>query len=222
MENYPGNSKSNMYVPQTPNPTPPARKVERVVTTSAELKKKPLHVRFRENFFSGVDARTVINDVIFTVLIPAGKDVISDAIISMKDQILFGESYSSVTRNRFMQGGPASTSVVNYNRISHGAQQATSSILNNVIQNAQPTKGRVTLEDAVLQTRAEAMMVLQALHNHIAKFEQVSVADYFEMVGLTGEYTDDKWGWTDVSRARVAQVRGGKYTIVLPQPEQLA
>ena len=44
----------------------------------------------------------------------------------------------------------------------------------------------------------------------------VSVADLYDLVGITGSYTDNKYGWTDIRTAQVVRVRDG-YKIKLPR-----
>ena len=44
----------------------------------------------------------------------------------------------------------------------------------------------------------------------------VSVADFYDLVGVSGNYTDNKYGWTDIRNASVIHVRDG-YMIKLPK-----
>jgi hypothetical protein len=44
----------------------------------------------------------------------------------------------------------------------------------------------------------------------------VSVADLYDLVGVTGNYTDNKYGWTDIRSASVIRVRDG-YMLKLPK-----
>jgi hypothetical protein len=44
----------------------------------------------------------------------------------------------------------------------------------------------------------------------------VRVADLYDLVGITGEHTDNKYGWTNISNAKVERDRDG-YRIVMPR-----
>ena len=47
-----------------------------------------------------------------------------------------------------------------------------------------------------------------------------TVADLYELVGVTGEYTDNKYGWDSLGSASVTRVRGG-YLVDLPRTRLL-
>ena len=44
----------------------------------------------------------------------------------------------------------------------------------------------------------------------------VRVADLYDLVGITGDYTDNKYGWTNIRSAEVVRVRDG-YKIKMPR-----
>ena len=50
----------------------------------------------------------------------------------------------------------------------------------------------------------------------IETYQMVSVADLYDLVGVTGDYTDNKYGWTNLRNAKVVRVRDG-YMIDLPK-----
>ena len=50
----------------------------------------------------------------------------------------------------------------------------------------------------------------------IDMYQLVSVADFYDLVGVSGNYTDNKYGWTNVRNASVVRVRDG-YMIKLPK-----
>ena len=54
----------------------------------------------------------------------------------------------------------------------------------------------------------------------LERFDVVSVADLFDMAGISCNYTDNKYGWTDLRNARVERVRDG-YIINLPRATSL-
>jgi hypothetical protein len=54
----------------------------------------------------------------------------------------------------------------------------------------------------------------------VSRYESASVADLYELVGLSSVHTDNRWGWTDLTGAGVSRIRGG-YLLDLPEPEPL-
>ena len=68
----------------------------------------------------------------------------------------------------------------------------------------------------LLESRGEAEDVLERMDELIATYQVVSVADFYDLVGVSGNYTDNKYGWTDIRNASVIRVRDG-YMIKLPK-----
>ena len=65
-------------------------------------------------------------------------------------------------------------------------------------------------------TRGEAEEVLSRLDELIEMYGLVRVADLYDLVGITGDYTDNKYGWKNIRNARVERTRDG-YAIKLPR-----
>ena len=136
------------------------------------------------------------------VLIPAAKNTVSDMVQTGIDMLLFGERRSRGTSNR-------TKSFVSYGSYySRGPGE----------RERLPARSRYhqTTDDIVLESREEAEEVLEAMAELIDSYGSASVSDFLALVGEESEYTDDKYGWTNLVRARVDRVRGG-YIIVLPK-----
>ena len=50
----------------------------------------------------------------------------------------------------------------------------------------------------------------------VESYGVVRVADLYDLVGLTGNFTDNKYGWTNVKNAQIVRVRDG-YMIKMPR-----
>jgi hypothetical protein len=48
-------------------------------------------------------------------------------------------------------------------------------------------------------------------------YGQASISDLYELVGITANFTDNKWGWTDLRSSSVSRARDG-YLLNLPRP----
>ena len=71
-------------------------------------------------------------------------------------------------------------------------------------------------DDIILDTRREAEDVLNRMDDLIDAYGMVSVADLYDLVGVSGNYTDNKYGWTNLRNAEVRRTRDG-YLIKLPK-----
>ena len=74
-------------------------------------------------------------------------------------------------------------------------------------------------EDVSFETRGEAEEVLSAMDDLLASYQLVRVADLYDLAGLSCNYTDNNYGWTDISAARVELSRASnRYEIRMPRP----
>ena len=70
--------------------------------------------------------------------------------------------------------------------------------------------------DIIIENRGEAEDVLSRMDELIDQYGLVSVADLYDLVGINGNYTDNKYGWFNIRTASVVRVRDG-YMIKLPK-----
>ena len=82
------------------------------------------------------------------------------------------------------------------------------------------SRARHNFDEIVLDERVEAEEVIDRLFDLVSRYEAATVADLYELVGLSSTHTDNKWGWIDLTGAGVTRVRGG-YLLDLPEPESL-
>lgn len=212
MENYPPNNRKQQE-PQE-DPAEPAKKIEQITTGKVVRRKKPLFRRVSESFISG-DARSVMNFVALDVLLPAAKDTITDAISQGAERFFFGEARSTSRRTGYR---PNTGSYVSYNRFSPSQQQQRP--MREEPRLSRRARATHDFDEIILATRVEAEEVIDGLFTLVSKYDTATVADLYELVGVSGNYTDDKWGWTDIRGAGVTRVRNG-YLLDLPRPEPL-
>jgi hypothetical protein len=73
-------------------------------------------------------------------------------------------------------------------------------------------------ENIVLDTIRDAEEVLESLRNIADEYDGIAtVSDLYDLVNMSPEWTDEKWGWDNLSRAQVRRVPGG-YMVDLPKP----
>ena len=68
----------------------------------------------------------------------------------------------------------------------------------------------------VFKDISEADYVIKHMKEIIELYGYVTVSDFYDLVGITGNYTDNKYGWTNIRNAEVIRVSDG-YLIKLPK-----
>lgn len=180
------------------------KKVEKVIKGNVKQKKKSLGKKFIETFV-GEDIENVGQYIIYDVLVPAAKDAISDMIEGGISMLFYnGDKRGSRTRRS------GSKSYVSYDKCSYGSRDRDRR------EFSSKSRARFNFDDIVLETRGEAEEVLSHLVDLTIDYDQATVADLYDLVGITGNFTDNKYGWTDLSSASVSRTRDG-YVLNLPK-----
>lgn len=78
-------------------------------------------------------------------------------------------------------------------------------------------QGRLKYDDLIFGTRKEVEDVYNDLMRLDSKYSQVSVADLYDLVGISGTFADTRYGWKDLSQASVGKIKNG-YVLNLPRP----
>lgn len=197
MENYNYPSNSNKYKEEQKE----ERRVQKITTGEVKVKKKSGASKLL-NVFISEDASKVKEYIIGDVLIPAVKKAISDIVTNGIDMILYGGS------GRSRSNIPGTR--VSYTNYSSASQSRFDS--RNTVQ-----RYNYSCDDVILNSRGEAEAVLTQMDDIIGRYGVVRVADMYELVGITGNYTDNNYGWKDIRSAQITRVRDG-YMLKMPRP----
>ncbi len=200
---YPSNSDASKRARQDKN-------IKRITSDDPIRKKKGLRKQFHDTLIAG-DPKNALNSVIFDVLLPAAKDMISDAGSSYLDKLIFGESSRRRRGVPPPQSGP--TGYVSYNRYSM-AQSSPQRAL------SRRARAQHDFDEIILQSRSEAEDVIDKLYEIVSQYGQASISDLYELVGIAGSYPDTSWGWKGLRGSGVTKVRDG-YLLDLPSPQPL-
>lgn len=175
------------------------KKVEKVVHGKVRTKPKSGISKISEIFISE-DAANVKSYIVMDVLVPAVKKAISDIVREGIDMILYGESRGSKSSTN--------SSYVSYRDYSRNDDR----------DRFRESRSRTGYnhDDIVLETRGEAEEVLSRMDELIDTYGVVSVADLYDLIGKSCEYTDNKYGWTNIRNAEPIRVRDG-YMLKLPK-----
>jgi hypothetical protein len=203
---YPSNSHTSREKPE-----PEEKKVEKVVVGGVTRRKPSLGRRFKDTFFAG-DGQSVGRYIVTDILIPTLKDLLVDIITQGTEKGVYGDTRSAIRRSAAARLG--NTVQTAYNR----AYTTTPRVDPRVGPGPRQVRSTQAFDEYFLDTRAEAEMVIDQLVRLIGTYEQASVADLKDLLGETSvPYTDDRWGWNEISGMGVDYVRGA-YLLRLPQP----
>lgn len=76
-------------------------------------------------------------------------------------------------------------------------------------------------EEVVFEHRRDAETVLDELMEVIARYGFASIADFYDVAGVTCRtFSANKYGWLDVRTVKVVRVRDG-YIIKFPRPIEI-
>lgn len=193
MEEYRSNSHKSR---EKQNESLPEKKVEKIVSGSVKSKKKS-GLQKITNVFVPDDVDDVKSYIFEDVVVPAVKDVVLNVV-----KAILGVNDGS-------RGKSPSASKISYRKYYDDRERRD-------YASAARTRVGYDYDDVVIENRGEAEDVLSRMDELIATYGLVSVADFYDLVGITGNYTDNKYGWTDIRNASVIRVSGG-YMIKLPK-----
>lgn len=197
MTEYASNSHKSK---EQPDEKVPEKKIEKVVSGTAKVKKKSEIRKFTDVFVSE-DMDSVKSYIFMDVLVPAVKKAISDIVTNGTDMLLYGESGGKPTKK-------SSASRVSYRSYYDSGDR----------RERPTTRSMVGYEydEIVIDNRGEAESVLDRMDEIVSTYGMVSVADFYDLIGVTSKYTDNKYGWTSISNAHIVRTRDG-YMIKMPK-----
>lgn len=202
MNQYPSNSRKSK---EEQRESVPEKKIEKVISGTAKTKKKSEIQKFTDVFVSE-DMNSVKSYIVMDVIVPAVKKAISDVVTNGIDMLLYGES-----GNRNNKKNRASN--VSYRSYYESRDDRRDRSFDRGYSGRQ---AGYNFDNIILDNRGEAEDVLTRMDELIETYNIVSVADFYDLVGVSGNYTDNKYGWTDLRSASIVRTRDG-YMIKLPK-----
>lgn len=186
---------------QTNKPVP-EKKIEKVVQGEVRSKKKSGLQKITDAFVPD-DVANVKSYIIEDIVVPAAKEILLDSVKAILG--INGKNGNKQT--------PAS-------RVSY-RQYYNNDSRRNYSSGGNRSRNGYDFDDIVIDNRGEAEEVLDRMEEIIATYGLVSVADFYELVGVPSNYTDNNYGWSNLRNAYVDRLRDGGYIIKLPRAFQL-
>lgn len=210
---YPSNSNSKKAAPA---PAQEPKVVESVVTGTVSLRKPSIGKRLKETFVGG-DAQSVWAYVAYDILIPAIKDTVADAFSMGIERMLFGDTRGGSTGRRGRpSGAPGRVDYGSFSKpaVNRYGREETRTM-------SRSARASHNFSEILLDSRVEAERVVEMMSLLCDQYQVVKVSELYDLVGVTGDFTDEKYGWYDMRGVSIDRVRGGQYLINLPRPEVL-
>lgn len=197
-------------------------KFESIVTAQPKKAKKSLLGRLVTGVV-GPDGLPGIGAYVNEEIIkPAFKDIVVNSVISGINMLVYGDRGHGPTRGgggyNTHRGYGYSRPSTNYNnRYSPNTSPRPSSYQEDRRPVPNPRRGGV--EEYILD-RHDASQVLVSLTESAERYGHVSVADYYDLIGVPSQFTDNQYGWTyeNIIHANIVPSRGG-FLIRLPNVE---
>lgn len=188
------------------NSEKPKKKFEKVVTGKVTMKEQSDIQKLASSFLAE-DLKTVRDRIITEYALPMLKNGLYSILSSAFSIALFGEDQSRSNNS-------------NYSRNSRNSYDGYYKQSNQNRGMGPRNSAATSWQEAVMDTRADAEEVLSQMKTAICDYGQVSVGDFYDLMGTTHNYTDNNYGWYDLDAAWIKAVAGG-YQINFPKPTPL-
>lgn len=189
-----------------------------------QIIKKPLGEKFAETFFGGTvkDAKAY---TFHEIIVPAIKDLVYQSFTGALDRLLNGSGgsgygyYGGRKTQTWGSGVTIFTPGASYTNYGSNKTKASAAL---------GTSGSRTPTTIAFDRKGDADEVLARLRSELHTYSSVSVETYYDIaseyvqgVDKLITFTDNYYGWTDLSGARTKPYQGGRTIIVFPPTTSL-
>lgn len=192
------------------------QKANKAIVGTARVKKPSIQKKFKDVFMTE-DIGSVREYIIWDQIIPALIDGIYNTVMGTLSMMFYGKIRGT------KGNGP---------RRSNQNWQPGTQFSYDQVNNRRPSirdggyfrrPNSATVDEIVVDTYNDAAAVLEELIAYLEQYGRVPISAYYDAFGVTDnrDWTNVRWGWTTLNTAKVVPVRGGGYTVDLPNPEPL-
>lgn len=201
------------------NPVAKERKaIEKVELKGTVVTKKPSFISKLKDTFIADDARDVGDYIVWDILVPTIKRTIRDIIVGSADRVFLGSSSPNSSSSLYRERGVTYVKRTDYASLTREQKSRNAQISRQAQEANKPaTRSNFRLNSIVFDNYDDAASVLERMVDYLDTYGQVSVDDYFDLVGQSSDYTAQNWGWTSLASATIVNTFGG-YFIKLPNP----
>ena len=165
--------------------------------------------------------RSIIEDSIETardkaindIAVPGFKSLIFDTLTEILEVMLFGRDGAPVVNTRRYYDNSRRSEQTSYSKFYDNRDRRD--------RKSRYSEVSMVPDDIIVDSRQEARAALNELDFIIHKYGQASIADFYDIVGVTSDWTDNRYGWLSLRDAKIKPVRDG-FMILLPPTEVLS
>lgn len=183
-----------------------ASKQPKQVTPVAQARLESQRGGRLKNALVAETGKALFEYAVYDVIVP----MIKDAAAAMFNRALYGDG----------RGYTVGRQPNSYGRTDYGAysRPRTDGSVRDPRRELSPrAKTQHNFDEVVFNDRAEADLVLDRLMDLIDTYGVATVADFYDLAGISTDYPDNSWGWERLGGAAIRRTRAG-YILDLPRP----
>lgn len=211
-------AKDNMDVKKVEHEedAPERKDLKKLVDKKPKKRKKNLIARLMSGILGPDGVSGIGQYVSEEIIVPAIKNIVVDAVTSGVNMVIYGENKPRPTSSA---GRSTYRPNTNYSS-SYGSRPSGSRVSDKQPERTIARTARYGVEEYIIEDRFDASHVLTTLTENADMYDTVSVADYYDLIGVPSQYTDNTYGWTidSIIKATIVPVRGG-YILKFPAVE---
>ena len=195
-----------------PNKEKPA--IQKVELKNSVIVKKPSFFRKLRDTFVKEDIANVGDYILWDIVVPTIGRTINDIICGSSNRIFLGSGTTQSSGYLYRDKGVTYVRPqTNYStkRTQKAGQKPSESV-------RPAARNNFHLDEIIFPDYNDAMAVLDRMVDYLETYGQVSVDDYFDLIGRSpSNYMSQYWGWKSLASATIVNTVGG-YFIKLPTP----
>ena len=142
------------------------------------------------------------NYIFADVLVPVIKKAVSDIVTNGVNMILYGDPKRGSGK---------------YNNDIQPSYRSYYDEKNRDQRSSQTYGTLYSFKNVLMASRVDAENVLDQMNAILNKYGAVTVADYYDLLGVPNVYTDYKYGWRDLRSAYIYVNNDNSHSIKLPK-----
>lgn len=192
-------------------------RVEPIFEGEVIRRKTPIRKSLANTFLGTSDTKGVMGYVWFDILVPAAQNMFVDATIGGVERLVRGESYSG-RPGSYRPSSYQSSHGVSYNsRYTSPASRGGGRQADARPGLSRQARAMHDFREIIIHDRIKAEEIVEKLYFLTDHFGQARVADLYDLLNITSDHPDTRYGWTNLTNARVTRVSDG-FLLDLPQP----
>lgn len=187
--------------------------------TTAKKRKKGLIERFVVAMIGPEGIPSVTSYLNKEIIVPAIKDIIANSVSAGVNMMVYGRDQAGERRGGYSNRN--SYQAPTYSRPTRNYQSSYNAQRQAPIEREPVRRSNMFRStDYIMNSRQEALEVLDMLRENLDNYGLVTLADFFDLIGVESQYVDNNYGWQDLGNVTIVPVRGG-YALSLPNVDVL-